>query len=72
MSIDKKADYYDAGGIETIRIIKAKLTPEQYKGYLLGSIIKYPLRANWKGSFQRDIEKIGILQKELEGLENAK
>ena len=58
MSKDKKSEYYDAGGIETIEIIKAKLTPEQYQGYLLGNIIKYSCRANFKKDFDRDIEKI--------------
>lgn len=44
MSKDSKASYYDAGGIETLDIIKAKLTPEQYKGYLLGCSLKYQCR----------------------------
>ena len=44
MSKDEKSNYYDAGGIETLDIIKAKLTPEQYQGYLLGNAIKYQLR----------------------------
>jgi len=57
MSKDKSAEYYDAGGIETIDIIKAKLTPEQFTGYLLGNAIKYYCRANWKGSLERDFEK---------------
>jgi len=60
MSVDKKSWYYDAGGIETINVIKAKLTPEQFKGYLLGNLIKYSSRANFKGSFERDVEKVAI------------
>jgi len=44
MSIDSKNTYYDAGGIETIDIIKAELTPERYEGYLPGSIVKYRSR----------------------------
>jgi len=55
---DNKANYYDAGGIESLDIIRAKLTQEQYKGWLLGNIIKYSNRANFKGVFERDIEKI--------------
>ncbi len=57
MSKDKKAVYYDSGGVETIKIIKAKLTPEQFKGYLLGNTIKYICRCNFKGEFERDAEK---------------
>lgn len=55
---DPKSRYYDAGGLETLDIIKAKLTPEQYRGFLLGNIIKYSCRANYKGEFDRDIEKV--------------
>ena len=58
MSRDKKAEYYDAGGIEVLAIIKAKLTPEQYQGYLMGNAIKYLCRANFKSEDKsRDIEK---------------
>ena len=59
MSKDPKASYYDAGGIETIEIIKAKLTPEQFKGYCIGNCIKYLCRYNFKHKDkQRDIDKI--------------
>lgn len=60
MSIDPKSDYYDAGGIEVIDIIRAKLTPEQFTGYLLGNAIKYILRANHKGDFERDLDKARV------------
>jgi len=56
-----KSKYYDAGGIETIDIIKAKLTPEQYLGYCLGNVIKYVSRFNFKSrrieGKKRDLEK---------------
>ena len=65
MSIDPKSTYYDQGGIETLEIIKAKLTPEQYVGYLLGNIIKYSCRLNWKNQLERDVEKIGIYSEKL-------
>lgn len=57
MSKDPKSTYYDAGGIETLDIIKAKLTSEQYKGFLLGNAIKYSCRGNFKGDPKRDAEK---------------
>lgn len=56
---DPAARYYDAGGIETMEIIKAKLTLEQFLGFCLGNAIKYSCRANHKGSMARDIEKVG-------------
>ena len=70
MSIDSKSTYYDQGGIEVMNIIKSKLTPEQFRGYLLGNIIKYSCRANWKDNFNRDIEKIGVYQKLLNEADN--
>ena len=58
MSKDPKSTHYDAGGIEAISIIRAKLTSEQYEGYLLGNALKYALRMNFRGDFDRDLEKI--------------
>ena len=60
MAIDPKSNYYDRGGIETMGIIQAKLTEEQYAGWLLGNIIKYATRCNFKGSCNRDVEKIKV------------
>jgi hypothetical protein len=59
MSRDSKSSYYDVGGIEVMDIIKAKLTPEQYRGYLLGNVIKYSTRMMHKqpDAPQRDAEK---------------
>jgi len=65
MSLDPKSNYYDAGDIETIEIIKAKLTPAQYQGYLLGNALKYMCRVNFKTpeKKQRDSEKAAIYAK---------
>ena len=42
-------DYYKSGGIETIDVIEAKMSKEEFKGYLLGSVMKYLSRkkSNW-------------------------
>lgn len=40
--------HYTAGGIETYDFMKAKLTTEELRGYLKGSIYKYLSRANIK------------------------
>ena len=58
MSRDVKSSYYDQGKIEVFDVIKAKLTSEQFIGFLLGNAIKYSLRANWKGKQERDLEKL--------------
>ena len=67
MSKDDKSSYYDAGGIETLDVIKAKLTPAQYEGYLLGNAIKYQLRMMHKTPDKpgRDAEKAANYSKWL-------
>ena len=65
MSVDPKSEYYDAGGIETLEVIRAKLTRDQFTGFLLGMLQKYVLRANFKGVFIRDIEKVSVYAKLL-------
>lgn len=55
---NNRGTYYEAGGIQVMDVIKAKLTPEQYEGYLLGSVIKYSLRSNFKGDFDADVSKL--------------
>ena len=51
-------EHYDAGGIPVIDVLRAKLTQEQYEGYLLGNIIKYSLRLNFKDSKEQDAAKL--------------
>jgi len=62
MSADLKAIYYDAGGIETIEVIRAKLGADLFVGYCLGNIIKYACRLQYKHADDkgeiRDVEKI--------------
>lgn len=48
--------HYKAGGMEVIDILRAKLTPYEFAGYLKGNVIKYTLRANLKGG-KEDLEK---------------
>ena len=57
-SQDVTRNYYDVGGIVTLDIIKAKLTPEQYEGFLLGQVIKYAARMNFKGQRVGDATKL--------------
>lgn len=48
--------HYTAGGIETIDYIRAKLSPEQFRGYCLGNVLKYVSRADLKGGAE-DLKK---------------
>jgi transposase-like protein len=50
--------HYTAGGIETIDFIQAKLTPEEFRGYLRGNILKYSSRAGLKGDADEDLGKL--------------
>lgn len=50
--------HYKVGGLETIDILKAKLTKEEYRGYLKGNVIKYATRAGFKGASAEDAGKL--------------
>lgn len=57
--------HYTHGGIETIAYIRAKLSPEEYVGYLRGNIFKYTSRIGLKGESTEDSGKIEWYSKEL-------
>ena len=63
-----RVDYYDAGGIGVIEYIKAKLSPEQYKGFLLGNCLKYASRLQHKGDPKGDSKKLATYSRWLEEL----
>jgi hypothetical protein len=42
-------DHYKQGEIECIDAIEAALTPEEFRGYCKGNIIKYTWRERMKG-----------------------
>lgn len=50
--------HYKVGGLETIDILKAKLTKDEYRGYLKGNVIKYATRAGYKGASAEDAGKL--------------
>jgi hypothetical protein len=50
--------HYTVGGIEVIDYIKAKLTPEEFRGYLKGNMLKYTSRAGHKDDAVEDIGKL--------------
>ena len=57
--------HYTSGGIETIQYIKAKLSPEEYVGYLRGNIVKYTSRIGLKDDSVQEAAKIEWYAKEL-------
>jgi hypothetical protein len=65
--VNNPKHYAIAPGVEAIDIIKASLTPEQFKGYLLGNFLKYRLRAGDKDDLQQDIYKSNWYRQKLTG-----
>lgn len=62
-------DHYKSKAIQPWDAMEAWLTPEQFRGFLLGTSVKYLARAGDKGDFKEDIEKAHhYLEKLLETL----
>ena len=60
MSIDlvnSPPHYTQSGKIECIEAIQAALTPEEFKGFLKGQIIKYVWRCEHKNATLQDLNK---------------
>ena len=58
--------HYNQGEIETLEIIKMSLTPEEYKGFLKGNVLKYRERAQFKGKADEDYAKAKFYFDDLE------
>ena len=63
--IVNKPIHYTVGGYEAIDTIRAKMTPEEYRGYCKGNIMKYLMRANYKGHHDQDCRKAEYYMSEL-------
>jgi len=50
-------DHYKVGGIETIDYMEAKATPEEFKGHLRLTAIKYLSRAGHKDDALQEFKK---------------
>ena len=58
--VNHPSHYTDGKAIETILVIKNELSPEGYRGYLKGNVLKYVSREGHKGSLadqQADLQK---------------
>lgn len=58
---EKQVNYYDdhyKGAVEPIALMQAQMTPEAYKGYLRGNIIKYASRFGKKDAELKEATKI--------------
>ena len=57
--------HYTVGGYEAKDVMKAKLTPEEWRGACKANVLKYLMRANYKSKHDQDIEKAAWYMKEL-------
>ena len=65
--------HYTAGGIETIDFMKAKATPEEFRGYLRLTVMKYLSRGPYKENALEDYKKARwFLNRLIEELENER
>lgn len=53
-------------GIESIDIIARSMTVEQFRGFCLGNILKYRIRAGKKDALEQDIAKANEYKKIFE------
>lgn len=66
-----KPKHYNQGGVECLDAIEAALTPEEFKGYCKGNIIKYVWRENLKEQNIQDLKKSNFyLNRLIDKLEN--
>lgn len=49
--------HYKDRAIQPIQVMQMVLTPEEYRGYLKGNILKYSMRAGTKGDAAEDVAK---------------
>jgi hypothetical protein len=59
-------DHYTTGQYEVIDILEDKLSPEEFKGFLKGNILKYVLRAEHKNGLE-DYKKAAFYLNKLVG-----
>lgn len=58
--------HYTQGGIECIDAIEAALTPEEFRGFLKGNVLKYTWRERHKGGLE-SLRKAGWYLRRLTG-----
>ena len=56
-NVKSPSHYQLIEGVESIEIIARSMTQEQWKGFCLGNMLKYRIRAGKKDALQQDIEK---------------
>jgi hypothetical protein len=50
-------DHYNRGTVQPIDFMEGSFTPDEYRGYLKGNVIKYVSRYRYKGNPIDDLNK---------------
>lgn len=49
--------HYNRGAVQPIDFMEGSFTPDEYRGYLKGNVIKYVFRYRYKGTPEADLTK---------------
>lgn len=66
--------HYKSGKIEVITILRKKMTAEQFKGFCIGNVLKYVMRAEYKNGvedYKKAIQYLKWLIQEEEANANS-
>lgn len=68
--VNKPSHYQILGEVEAIDVIKATLSEEEFRGYCLGNILKYRLRAGNKDDVIQELAKANKYKEIYESTKN--
>ena len=70
-AIPPHSSHYHQNGLDPLEVMRRTFPPEQFEGFLRGSLLKYTMRYDRKGQQQEDLEKLNFYGRELEEWKNA-
>lgn len=59
------SSHYHQNGLDPLEVMRRTFPPEQYEGFLRGSLLKYTMRYDRKGQEAEDLEKAEFYSEEL-------
>lgn len=62
-SVEQPKHYEVVQGVEAIDLIRKMMSPEEFRGYCLGNVIKYRMRAGEKDDAAQDLAKSRVYAK---------
>lgn len=68
LAVSKPPHYQIAEDWEALDVIRAALTPEEFRGYCKGNFLKYRLRLGDKDAIQQDLDKSNSYRNLLAGV----